>query len=345
MTPSPSVSFGLSLAASTREPITRIADLLAAAEELGFRYAFVIDSQLAVKDAYVTLTVGALRTHSIKLGTGVTNPITRDLTVTASTISALQEVSGGRAVLGLGNGATSVEGIGLKGANLAATREAISKLRSLLDGRPVEHNGVEVQMPPTPGHVPIYLAASRPRMLQLAGEVADGAIVMGSAHPKLVQEQLDSVAQGLRESGRPREAFHVDLWQTISVSDDKRKAVEDVKSWVASQLVWWLARAETLPPELEAVIDRERMRAADQAYDVTEHLSLHARHREMVTDELADVMAIAGDVEHSVARLRDLCRLDVDNITLALLSGGREQRLQTLGHVIREVFRGATPAG
>jgi len=345
MTPSPSVSFGLSLAASTREPITRIADLLAAAEELGFQYAFVIDSQLAVKDAYVTLTVSALRTHSIKLGTGVTNPITRDLTVTASTISALQEVSGGRAVLGLGNGATSVEGIGLKGANLAATRQAISKLRSLLDGKPVEHNGVEVQMPPTPDYVPIYLAASRPRMLQLAGEVADGAIVMGSAHPKLVQEQLDSVAQGLRESGRPREAFHVDLWQTISVSDDKHKAVEDVKSWVASQLVWWLARAETLPPELEAVIDRERMRAADQAYDVTEHLSLHARHREMVTDELADVMAIAGDVEHSAARLRDLWRLDVDNITLALLSGGREQRLQTLGHVMREVARGVTPAG
>lgn len=347
MTPSPSVSFGLSLAASTREPITRIADLLAAAEELGFRYAFVIDSQLAVKDAYVTLTMCALRTHSIKLGTGVTNPITRDLTVTASTMSALQEVSGGRAVLGLGNGATSVEGIGLKGANLAATREAISKLRALLDGRPVQHNGVEVQMPPALGQVPIYLAASRPRMLQLAGEVADGVIVMGSAHPKLVQEQLDSVALGLRKSGRPREAFHVDLWQTISVSDDKRKAVEDVKSWVASQLVWWLARAraESLPPELEAVIDWERVRAPDQAYDITEHLSLHARHREMVTDELADVMAIAGDVEHSVARLRDLCRLDVDNVTLALLSGGREQRLKTLGHVMREVSRGTMPAG
>ncbi len=345
MNPKPAVTFGLSLAASTRESIARIADLLAAAEELGFQYAFVIDSQMAVKDAYVTLTVGALRTHAIKLGTGVTNPITRDLTVTASTISALQEVSGGRAVLGLGNGATSVEGIGLKGANLAATREATTKLRSLLDGKPVEHNGVEVQMPPSPVHVPIYLAASRPRMLQLAGEVADGAIVMGTAHPKLVQQQLDSVAQGLKESARPREAFHVDLWQTISVSDDKAKAIEDVKSWVASQLVWWLARADSLPPELEALIDRDRMRAADQAYDVTEHLSLHARHREMVTDELADLMAIAGDVEHSVDRLRDLCRLDVDNITLALLSGGREQRLQTLGEVIREVSRGATQPG
>jgi 5,10-methylenetetrahydromethanopterin reductase len=332
-----SVSFGLSLAASLREPISRVAGLIARAEELGFRYAFAIDSQLAVKDAYVTLTVAALRTSSISLGTGVTNPITRDLTVTASTFAALQEVSQGRAVLGLGNGATSVEGIGLKGANLARTREAISKLRALLDGEPIEHRGVEVQLPPTPGRVPILLAASRPRMLQLAGELADGVIVMGSAQPRLVREQLDHVLEGLRRSGRPRGDFHVDLWQTISVSDNRSKAVEDVKSWVASQLVWWLARAESLPPEIEQAVEWDRIRGAGEAYDISEHLSLHAKHRDLVTDRLADVMAIAGDVHHSAARLRELSSLDVNNITLALLSGGRDRRLETLGHVIDAV--------
>jgi 5,10-methylenetetrahydromethanopterin reductase len=340
VTSTSSVSFGLSLAASHRELISRVAGLIARAEELGFRYAFVIDSQLAVKDAYVTLTVAALRTSSVRLGTGVTNPITRDLTVTASTVAALQEVSQGRAVLGLGNGATSVEGIGLKGANLAGTREAISKLRALLDGERIEHRGVVVQLPAAPGRVPIFLAASRPRMLQLAGELADGVIVMGSAQPRLIQEQLDHVLGGLRKSGRARSDIHVDLWQTISVSDDARKAVDDVRSWVASQLVWWLARAESLPPEIEQAVEWDRVREGGEAYDISEHLSLHAKHRELVTDRLADVMAIAGDVEHSAARLRELASLDVDNLTLALLSGGREERLETLGRVMAAVSRG-----
>ena len=335
---------GLSLAASLREPIQRVAGLIARAEELGFGAAYVIDSQLAVKDAYTTLTAAALRTNDIRLGTGVTNPITRDLTVTASSFAALQEVSGGRAVLGLGNGATSVEGVGLKGANLAGVREAILQLRGLLDGRPVRHNGVEVQLPPTQGRVPILLSGSRARMLKLAGEVADGAIVMSSAQPRLVQEQLDQVREGLELSGRRREDFHVDLWQTISVRDDRAQAVEDVKSWVASQLVWWLARADTVPPEIAAAVDWEKARAATQAYDITEHLSLHARHRELVTDQLVDVLAIAGDEEHATARLRELAALDVDGITLSLLSGGREERLETLGRIVRRVAPEAGPA-
>src|SRR5262249_27104461 len=127
-------TFGLSLAASIREPISRIANLVAEAERRGFAYAFVIDSQMAFKDAYVTLALCAERTESIRLATGVTNPITRDLTITASSISAIQELSGGRAVLGLGNGATSTEGIGLRGAKLAETGDAVRKLRALLDG-------------------------------------------------------------------------------------------------------------------------------------------------------------------------------------------------------------------
>lgn len=341
MTGRPAVTFGLSLAASLREPISRVAGLVARAEELGFGAAFVIDSQLAVKDAYVTLTAAALRTSRIRLATGVTNPVTRDLTVTASAFAALQEISGGRAVVGLGNGATSVEGVGLKGTNLAATRQAILTLRALLDGERVQHNGVEVQLPAPAGRVPIYLSASRPRMLRLAGEVADGAIVMSSAQPRLVQEQLDQVREGLDLSGRPREDFHIDLWQTISVRDDLGQAVEDVKSWVASQLVWWLARAESVPPEIADTVDWEQARAAAAAYDITEHLSLHAKHRELVTDRLVDVLAIAGDERHAIERLRQLAELDVDGITLALLSGGREQRLTTLGRVIAEVGRGA----
>jgi 5,10-methylenetetrahydromethanopterin reductase len=328
-------SFGLSMAASVREPIERIARLVSGAEERGFEYAYVLDSQMAFKDVYVTLALCARETSRIRLGTGVTNPLTRDLTVTASSIAAIQEVSGGRAVLGMGNGGTSVEGIGLQGTKLGATREAVRKLRALLDGEEVVHNDVPVRMTRTHGRVPILLSGSRPKMLELAGRVADGVILMGSSHPRLIQQQLDPVLAGLERSGRARESFHVDLWQTISLSGDKQQAIEDVKSWVASQLVWWFARSDALPPELEAVIDRERLDETNRTYDISQHLSLQAEHRELVSEELADVMTIAGDEGHCARRLRALGELDVDNVTLTLLSGGREGRLDALGELIQ----------
>jgi 5,10-methylenetetrahydromethanopterin reductase len=330
-------SFGISLAASVREPIGRIADLVVEAERQGFANAYVLDSQVAFKSAYVTLALCADRTSTIRLGTGVTNPLTRDLTVTASDIAGIHEVSGGRAVLGVGNGGTAVDSVGLKGTGLAATRAAVTTLRGLLDGAEVQHNGVTVRMQPAPSHLPIYLSGSQPKMLQLAGEVADGVILMGSSHPGLLQGQLDHVLAGLERSGRPRSAFHVDLWQTISVAEDRGQAIEDVKSWVASQLYYWFARSRELPPELEAVVDRERVEQAVKDYVITDHLSLTAAHRELVSPELADVMTIAGDRAHCVNRLRELSGLDVDAITLTLLSGGREARLATQGAVIAEV--------
>lgn len=292
---------------------------------------------MAFKDVYVTLALCAERTESIRLGTGVTNPITRDLTVTASSISAIQELSGGRAVLGLGNGATSTEGIGLRGAKLAETRDAVQKLRALLDGEEVVHNSLRIQMPGTRGSVPILLSASRPRMLRLAGEVADGVILMGPANATMLRRQLDCVMEGLADSGRSRDQFHIDIWQTISVADDKDHAIEDVKSWVASQLMYWFARIDDLPPEIAGLIDRRQLDEAAAEYVVSEHLSLQAGHRELVSPELADLMTIAGDTDHAVRRLQEVVALGVDNVTLTLLSGGRESRLERLGDVIAEM--------
>jgi 5,10-methylenetetrahydromethanopterin reductase len=330
-------TFGLSLAASVREPIGRIADLVAKAEQLGFDIAYILDSQLPFKDVYVTMTVCALQTHVIRLAPGVTNPITRDISVTASAISAIQEISHGRAILGIGNGGTAVEGIGIKGSNLAATRESVLKLRALLDGNEVTHNDVRVHMQPARPYVPIYLSGSRPKMLKLAGQVADGVVLMGSSHPRLLQEQLDQVFAGLGESGRRRDQFTVDLWQTISVQDLKEKAIEDVKAWVASQVEFWFSRIDELPPELERVIDREVIERISREYEVNKHLSLQAEHRKLVNEGLADLMTIAGNETHCVQKLRQLSQLDVDNITLSLLSGGRESRLTRLGEVISAV--------
>jgi len=330
-------TFGISLAASSREPIMRIAQLVARAEVHGFDYAYILDSQMAMKDVYVTMTLCASATSAIKLGQGVTNPVTRDLTVTASATTAIDEVSGGRAVLGIGNGATAVEGIGLKGVSLAATEDAVCKLRALLAGEDVEYNGTTIHMYPADRRIPIFLSASRPRMLELAGRVADGVILMGSSHPRLLEEQIGHVMRGLQASGRRREGFVIDLWQTVSVRDERDRAIEDVKAWVASQMRYWFNRTDELPPELERLIDRRQVAEVSDIYEINKHLSLQAEHRAYVTPELADFMTIAGDLDHAAGKLAELQALDVDNITMSLLSGGREARVETFGDLLQVV--------
>jgi 5,10-methylenetetrahydromethanopterin reductase len=118
-------SYGFMMGLSPREPIGRFGELARSAEEVGFDAAWLADSQLYTKNVYVGLALAAAQTRTIKLGPGVTNPITRHLTVTANAIAGIDEVSGGRAVLGLGAGDAAVFPLGRAPAGIEALRNAI----------------------------------------------------------------------------------------------------------------------------------------------------------------------------------------------------------------------------
>jgi alkanesulfonate monooxygenase SsuD/methylene tetrahydromethanopterin reductase-like flavin-dependent oxidoreductase (luciferase family) len=148
---------------------------------------------------------------------------------------------------------------------------------------------------------------------------------------------LETINNGLEKAGRKRKDFFIDLWQTISVDADQARALEDVKSWVANQVRYWFSRTDQLPPELARLIDRTRVNEIADTYVMNEHLSLQAEHSGLVSPELANMMAIAGDADYCRNRLRELAQLDVDNITLSLLSRGREERLHTLADVIQAI--------
>src|SRR6266704_2284521 len=152
--------FDVSVGISPRQSFDNWASFMAGLEAEGVRRAWVIDSQLAMKDVYAGLVVAALNTTRIGLGTGVTNAVTRHPTVTANAIAAVAEISNGRAILGLGAGDSALYGIGLKPQKVAEVEEAIAFFRTRLDSG-----------------TPIYLAVSQQRMCELAGRVADGAIV------------------------------------------------------------------------------------------------------------------------------------------------------------------------
>src|SRR6266704_2350068 len=172
--------FDVSVGISPRQSFDNWASFMAELEVEGARRVWVIDSQLAMKDLYAGLVVAALNTTRIGLGTGVTNAVTRHPTITANAIAAIDEISHGRAILGLGAGDSALYGIGLKPQKVAEVEGAIEYFRAHADA------------------VSIYLAVSQERMCKLAGRVADGAIVMGPAQPDMVRRQVEWI----RSSGR-----------------------------------------------------------------------------------------------------------------------------------------------
>lgn len=321
------LEFGFMMGVSPREPIARFAELTARAEALGFDMAWVADSQLYTKDPYVALTLAAAASRSIRLGPGVTNPVTRHLTVLANSMAALNEVSGGRAVMGIGSGDAAVTPLGLR-ASLASVRAAVERIGALTAGSAVHLDGHDVRLATGGTRVPIFVSASQPGMLRLAGAVADGVILMGAAVPDLTRWQLDLVAEGAAGAGRTLDDVFVDLWFAISISDDRAAAVRDVRPWATSQARWF-ARWKELPPPLRPFT--EQFRRAQASYDFARHLARRDDAADQVSDDYVRWVGVAGPLEECVAKIRPLLGLKVDRISFSLLPGGRAERLRQYG--------------
>lgn len=323
------MEIGLSVGLSPREDLRRFVDICKLAEESGVSTLWVIDSQLAMKDAYAAMSVALWETEKLKLGTGVTNIQTRHLSVTANTASTLSDMSGGRFLLGLGAGDSSVFPLGLRPSRIAVLSRAVTELRALMGGAEItDASGACYRMPFTADVTPpIFLSASQPRMLRLAGQRADGVILMGAANEDMVADQIRLVADGAVDGKRAAEEVAVDLWVTIAVDDGDRRSVDAVRSW-ASAKARWMSSWRTLPPSLERF--RPELDRAKAEYDFASHLSVHADHAQAVSDELACALAVCGSVDDCIARLAGLSRVKPARLTLTLLSGGRERRLEVL---------------
>jgi 5,10-methylenetetrahydromethanopterin reductase len=314
---------------SPREPLHRVGDLARTAEERGFDAFWMIDFQLGMKDVYAAMNVAALATDRIQIGPSVTNLTTRHPTVTANAMTALDELSDGRALLGLGAGWSAVLGAGGRPSRVAEIEEGIAALRGLLRGDEVELDGVRPRLATARREIPIYLAASQPRLLDLAGRTCDGAILMGAADVDFCRWQLEHIYAGLEQAGRSRSEILIDLLVTMSVGDTDA-TLDDVRAWATSQAATfkpWKA----MPPGFERF--RPEFERAAGEYELVEHLSLRASHKGAVSDDFVRAVAIADDRDACVARIAELAALDVDRITFALLSGGREKRLEQLADV------------
>ncbi len=316
-------AFDVSAGISPRQSLESWSEFVAALEAEGVRRIWVIDSQLAMKDAYVGLTVAAMSTKRIGLGTGVTNAVTRHPTVTANAIAAIGEISRGRAFLGLGAGDSALYGVGLKPQKVAKVEEAINFFRAVLGGQQGELGGRQYRLPHVAATVPIYLAVSQERMCDLAGRLADGAIVMGPAQPDMVRRQVGWIENGLKTANRSRADFEVAFVATMSVAGTLAAGLDEVRSWAATQSRL-LAHFKELPDSLRPFNDEIR-RSAD-SYDFAEHLSTRARHSATISDDLTRALAIVGTPAECAERLRALRATGIDAFILPLAGRDRVDR-------------------
>jgi 5,10-methylenetetrahydromethanopterin reductase len=297
------VSFGVGLFPT--EPLPRMLALIKLAEDLGYSCAYIGDSQMIWREAYVVLGAAAALTKRIKLASGVTNPITRELGVTAAAWVTLHELVGDRLLIGVGTGDSSVETLGKKPSTLANLEQSITIVRDLIGGRTVMHPETNTPVRLTYAkedlRIPIYPAVSSPKIHRLAGKVGDGVIVLVGTDRDFLAASRRELEAGAAQMRRDLKAdgFRVVCWTPCSIQDDGRAARSAVKAHVARVL------KRKLPFELDAST-MEVVHKIRQHYEYYEHMVVGTAHGELVSDELVERFAIAGTPSEAREQLERL---------------------------------------
>jgi 5,10-methylenetetrahydromethanopterin reductase len=306
------------------EPLQQMIQLAKVTEDLGYTHIWVGDSHLIWREAYVNMAAMALNTRRVKLGTGVTNPLTRHPSVVASAYATLEEYSPGRTIVGIGLGDSSVETMGMKPSTLANFEAALTQMRELFEGKEAQLPSGKIHLlHPCKKKVPIYIAASGPKMLELSGRIADGIIVLVGVADEYIAHARDKIAAGAKAAGRKIEDINLVLWVPCAVSDTA-PAKDAVKAHVARVVAHPLPYV--LDPKEQQVLQEIR-----KTYDYYHHMDQQANHAEVIPDWLVDRFAIAGSVEQCRTQIERIKKTGIQQIAIIPYSapgGSREETIR-----------------
>jgi 5,10-methylenetetrahydromethanopterin reductase len=277
--------------------VRELADLTRLSEELGFSFVGVTDGQMIWRDVYVAMTAAALATKKVRIGPWVSNPITRHPTVTANAICTLDDISDGRAFLGIGNGDDSVRTIGGKPAKMAELVEAIELMRALMDGKEVETERGTWKLSSARGNIPIYLAGSNKRTLETAGRYTDGVVASAWLMPDILTRMRDHVLAGAAEAGKQAENVALIFNSAVSISQDREEARKAARPYVARALCYGSATWMSDWSEEDAQRFREQ-------YDYYHHFRPDHDAAQLVPEQMITRKAVAGTPEECVELLR-----------------------------------------
>ncbi len=321
-------------------PSARIVELARLCEALGLDTVWVNDERF-YRDVFVNMTLVACHTRRVKVGCMVTDPFVRHPALTAAAAASVDELSGGRVVLGLGAGMSGFREMGIARVRPArAIKEAVQLIHRLTRGeREVAFEGELVRF--RGGHlgftplrpVPVYVAGRGPRVLEAGGEVADGVVIGSFASERGITWGLDHAARGARRAGRRLDALETVSWLYTSISSDGRQARELVRKGVA--VAMWGSRdvlddiGVALPPAVVRFMDEHPYR-----YEP----ALLAELAGLLPDELLEAFSVAGTADEVAAKLVRIGRLGIRQAALWLFPPGGDDLETVLRPLAAEVI-------
>lgn len=321
------MDFGL--VAQTNAPAKKVIELAKRAEDAGFSYFWTFDSCVLWQEPFVIYSQILSSTDHIKVGPMVTNPITRDWTVTASLFATLNEMFGPRTICGIGRGDSALRVTGGTPASLATLSACMTVIKELVEGREAVVNDRPVKMPwVEDGQLDVWMAAYGPKALHLAGSKADG-LILQLADPFVVKWAIDTAHEAVRAANRYTEEYKVCVAAPAYVGDDLAHQRDQVRwfggmvgNHVADIVERYGTDSNIVPPALTDYIKGRK------GYDYSHHGQTGNPDAEFVPDEIIDRFCLLGPVEQHRDRLRELDELGVDQFALYLMHDSPEGTIE-----------------
>ena len=330
------MDFGVVL--QTNPPASRVIDRAVTAEEMGFGYCWVFDSHVLWQDPYTILSQVLARTEKMIVGTMVTNPATRDWTVTASTFATLNELSGGRTVCGIGRGDSAVRYIGLKPRTLATTAEASRVIKDLVAGRVVEYNGETISIPWAEGQgwdLPVWMAGYGPKALASTGTHYDGYILQ-LADPQIAAWTIGAVKQAAAEAGRDPDSLTFCVAAPAYIGDDIAHQRDQLRwfggmvgNHVHDMVTRYGSDDESKVPKVLADYI-----AARDGYNYDHHGKTGNPSTDFVPDEIIDRFCLLGPASAHLEKLEELRSVGVDHFAAYVMHDDIDGTIEAYGRDI-----------
>ena len=287
-----------------------------------------------MEEPYVIFSQILAETKNVIVGPMVTNPATRDWTVTASLFATLNEMYGNRTICGIGRGDSAVRVTNGKPTTLATLRESIDVIRELSNGREVDYNGSKIKFEwASKSKCEVWVAAYGPKALQLTGEVGDGFILQ-LADIDIAAWTIEAVRKAARDSGRDPNSVKICVAAPAYVGDDMSHMREQCRwfgGMVGNHVADIVARYGESSAVPKALTDYIKGR---EGYDYKQHGQAGNTHTTFVPDSIVDRFCILGNVDEHLKRLKELKGIGVDQFSVYLQHDGKEQTLEAYGKEI-----------
>jgi len=299
-------------------------EMVAEIDALGFEQLWVTDSSLHARNSYAYLTLAATRSARLALGTAVTNPLTRHPAITAAAAATVDEISGGRMILGIGAGDRPLLALGMKPASVDSLRASIVSIRALWSGGHVDAEDAAFSLRdahlrfPTRSDIPIFISASGPRTLELAGEIADGVILLVGLFPEALAWALEHVDRGASKAGRDRP--HIAVFAYGAIDEDEDRALESARSIAA-----WFPQTAPVICEL-AGLPASLIAEVRARYEGGEFQEAAAAAR-LLPDDFVRRVALAGNADEARRRIASVVDAGADSVNVFPLG---DERMQTV---------------